>query len=43
MSAIPDQRKFKILRRDLLVGIKRARNLDDIIALLGRKVKEYSG
>ncbi len=39
---MPDQKRFKILRRDLIVGLKRARTIDDIIALLARKVKEFS-
>ncbi|MHA1649229.1 MAG: hypothetical protein ACTSYB_03465 [Candidatus Helarchaeota archaeon] len=42
MSGITDVKKFKILRKDLIFGIKRARTLDDIIALLARKIKEYS-
>ncbi|MHA1266679.1 MAG: hypothetical protein ACTSRS_15695 [Candidatus Helarchaeota archaeon] len=43
MSGVTDIKKFKILRKDLLIGIKRARTLDDIIALLARKIKEYAG
>ncbi len=42
MNAIPDRKKFKILRKDLLIGLRRARSIDDIIALLERKVREYS-
>jgi hypothetical protein len=42
MSTMFDIQKFKILRKDLIIGIKRARSLDDLIALLERKVKEYN-
>ena len=41
MSSVTDRKKFKILRKDLIYGLKRARSLDDIISLLGRKLKEY--
>ena len=41
MSQVTDVYKFKVLRKDLIIGIKRARTLDDLIALLERKVKEY--
>jgi hypothetical protein len=42
MSRLTDVHKFKILRKDLIIGIKLARTLDDLIALLERKVKEYN-
>jgi len=41
INHVTDKRKFKILRKDIIYGLKRARTLDDIITLLGRKIKEY--
>ena len=40
--AISDAKKFKILQKDLIIGVKTARTLQELIALLERKLKEYS-
>jgi len=42
ISEISDKKKFKIVKKDLLVGLKYARTLDEIIALLKRKIRELT-
>ncbi|MHA1269966.1 MAG: hypothetical protein ACTSPY_09300 [Candidatus Helarchaeota archaeon] len=42
ISEISDKKKFKILQRDLLLGLKYARTLDEIIMLLERKIREIT-
>ncbi|MBD3229095.1 MAG: hypothetical protein GF329_12980 [Candidatus Lokiarchaeota archaeon] len=42
ISDISDLKKFKIAKKDILVGIKYARTLDELISLLERKINELS-
>lgn len=40
---ISDKKRFVIARKDLIIAVKRARSLDDLIAMMGRKYFELTG
>lgn len=40
---ISDRKRFAIVRRDIIIAIKRARTLDDLISMMKRKYRELTG
>ncbi len=38
-----DSRRFKVVRRDVLLAVKRARTLEDLLAMMKRKYFELTG
>lgn len=40
---ISDRKRFAIVRKDIIIAIKRARTLDDLISMMKRKYRELTG